>query len=226
MTPEQIEEIRTRAESFSGLQYVVPGSPIGWPWTSAPSTNQIVDLVRVIPDLLARIDALTAERDAAKRLSAFTAKRYVGLLEQLAPIESERDQARAERDVLEVSLAEHRAVLIAERDELLPIPPEGFQVTHEWARQMMAGYRDRFDRIEERKQAILASQPAERGADLLASLNGLLGALQGPWVASPFSERPERYYTVQAEDVDRCRALAAVPPAPDEDGRGGEGRCE
>lgn len=64
MTPEREAEIRTLADAYSGLQYVVTNSYIQWPWTSVESTNQVVTLVRSVPDLLA---ALAAERARADR---------------------------------------------------------------------------------------------------------------------------------------------------------------
>ena len=63
MTPERLAELRKQAESFSGLQYVVTRSELQWPWTSAPATNQVVDLVRALPAVLDDLAAAETERD-------------------------------------------------------------------------------------------------------------------------------------------------------------------
>ncbi len=67
MTSDEIAAIRARADTFSGLQYVVAESIIQLPWTSSEATNQIVDLVRAIPDLLNALAAQTARAEAAER---------------------------------------------------------------------------------------------------------------------------------------------------------------
>jgi hypothetical protein len=63
LTEAEIAALEAMAEAFSGLQYVVTDSALQWPWTSAPSTNQIVDLVRALPRLVVEIRALRAENE-------------------------------------------------------------------------------------------------------------------------------------------------------------------
>lgn len=63
---EREAQIKEWAESYSGLQYVVTGTHRQWPWTSTASVNQIVDLVRAIPDILAALDAARSEAAALR----------------------------------------------------------------------------------------------------------------------------------------------------------------
>lgn len=63
---EDIDDIRYLAESYSGLQYVVTDPTKQWPWGSVPAVNEIVDIVRAMPDLLARSAAMETERGALR----------------------------------------------------------------------------------------------------------------------------------------------------------------
>lgn len=95
LSDERIAEIRERVDAYSGLQYVVTNAQLQWPWTSAAATNQIVDLVRSMPDLLdalaasqARAEALEAEgQDWDTECMAYRriARAYVALLESDYP---------------------------------------------------------------------------------------------------------------------------------------------
>ena len=66
MSDERISEIREMAESYSGLQYVVTDPTKQWPWGSVLAVNEIVDLVRAVPELLAELAAAQARAEAVE----------------------------------------------------------------------------------------------------------------------------------------------------------------
>jgi len=108
MTPERIESIRAMAQSFSGLQYVVTHSRLQWPWTSSETTNQIVDLVRAVPEVLDALATVTARAEALERENEALSQDMVQMMAQ-----------RAERDASYARLHEQREAMERERT---PVP--------------------------------------------------------------------------------------------------------
>lgn len=123
LTPERIEAIKALAQSFSGLQYVVTRSMIQWPWTSSEATNQIVDLVRAVPDLIDALATVTARAEAAERERDF-AQLQRDQAQQQASLQW-RQSTRGLRDFEELrterdALARENARLTAELADMRP----------------------------------------------------------------------------------------------------------
>ena len=87
----QISEIQELSESYSGLQYVVTDPTKQWPWGSTLAVNEIVDLVRAVPELLARLNALAAEAADVARENEALIEEVKASGEQIAALADERD---------------------------------------------------------------------------------------------------------------------------------------